>query len=192
MAIAVAPRLICRSRRLFFFNDTATTEIYTLSLHDALPISSARRGLPAVLARPAEVLRRSSPGRDHDQRRARRSAHENRDRGYRAQSWNLSSDPHRTSLKGFAVTAGFRPGDIFVVHHITMLSQIRTHEFGCPWAGTQMVEAMQCRELTRFRVQLEDLLDYLKDGGLDVGIFTFFGSSQKLIPPHKESSALER
>src|SRR3712207_8085527 len=28
-----------------FFNDTATTEIYTLSLHDALPISSsARRG----------------------------------------------------------------------------------------------------------------------------------------------------
>src|SRR2546430_11114790 len=27
----------------FFFNDTATTEIYTLSLHDALPISSSRR-----------------------------------------------------------------------------------------------------------------------------------------------------
>ena len=25
----------------FFFNDTATTEIYTLSLHDALPISNA-------------------------------------------------------------------------------------------------------------------------------------------------------
>src|SRR5438094_9714924 len=28
----------------FFFNDTATTEIYTLSLHDALPISTASRG----------------------------------------------------------------------------------------------------------------------------------------------------
>src|SRR5256885_7094397 len=28
----------------FFFNDTATTEIYTLSLHDALPISSALAG----------------------------------------------------------------------------------------------------------------------------------------------------
>src|SRR2546430_13383552 len=27
-----------RSFSLFFFNDTATTEIYTLSLHDALPI----------------------------------------------------------------------------------------------------------------------------------------------------------
>src|SRR5690242_21128170 len=30
---------------LFFFNDTATTEIYTLSLHDALPISLRRRSL---------------------------------------------------------------------------------------------------------------------------------------------------
>src|SRR6266581_5168049 len=28
---------------LFFFNDTATTEIYTLSLHDALPISAGHR-----------------------------------------------------------------------------------------------------------------------------------------------------
>src|SRR2546428_3039104 len=35
----------------FFFNDTATTEIYTLSLHDALPISYQRRAplrLPLV------------------------------------------------------------------------------------------------------------------------------------------------
>src|SRR2546430_10772038 len=30
---------------LFFFNDTATTEIYTLSLHDALPISPLLIGL---------------------------------------------------------------------------------------------------------------------------------------------------
>src|SRR6266508_6630374 len=29
---------------VFFFNDTATTEIYTLSLHDALPIPWAWRG----------------------------------------------------------------------------------------------------------------------------------------------------
>ena len=28
-----------KSNHFFFFNDTATTEIYTLSLHDALPIS---------------------------------------------------------------------------------------------------------------------------------------------------------
>src|SRR6266508_1410908 len=31
----------------FFFNDTATTEIYTLSLHDALPISCPTRRWPA-------------------------------------------------------------------------------------------------------------------------------------------------
>src|SRR3989337_3656093 len=31
---------------VFFFNDTATTEIYTLSLHDALPISSRPPGSP--------------------------------------------------------------------------------------------------------------------------------------------------
>src|SRR5207248_8414435 len=31
-------------RSFFFFTDTATTEIYTLSLHDALPISSRDHG----------------------------------------------------------------------------------------------------------------------------------------------------
>src|SRR3712207_5232092 len=34
----------------FFFNDTATTEIYTLSLHDALPIFSLLLGVLVVLA----------------------------------------------------------------------------------------------------------------------------------------------
>src|SRR6266540_6840755 len=37
-----------QSAHLFFFNDTATTEIYTLSLHDALPICRA----PMVRAPP--------------------------------------------------------------------------------------------------------------------------------------------
>src|SRR5258708_40176152 len=34
--LSLRPCLLCV---FFFFNDTATTEIYTLSLHDALPIS---------------------------------------------------------------------------------------------------------------------------------------------------------
>src|SRR2546425_3331233 len=38
---------------LFFFNDTATTEIYTLSLHDALPIS--RCGTEAVPPRRTRI-----------------------------------------------------------------------------------------------------------------------------------------
>src|SRR3712207_6888156 len=37
----------------FFFNDTATTEIYTLSLHDALPIWQR---LPHQLRDPAEIV----------------------------------------------------------------------------------------------------------------------------------------
>src|ERR1039458_10858246 len=37
MAVSVRRRF-----RVFFFNDTATTEIYTLSLHDALPIYRRR------------------------------------------------------------------------------------------------------------------------------------------------------
>src|SRR6266536_6366015 len=49
-----------RSRTLgcvFFFNDTATTEIYTLSLHDALPISTTG------CRRRRRRSRRSSPAR---------------------------------------------------------------------------------------------------------------------------------
>src|SRR5260221_6529832 len=35
---------VCQEAFFFFFNDTATTEIYTLSLHDALPISRRADG----------------------------------------------------------------------------------------------------------------------------------------------------
>src|SRR5258705_8969441 len=53
----------------FFFNDTATTEIYTLSLHDALPIyfspagaSPASHGYLRVASRVALVRFRPVPG----------------------------------------------------------------------------------------------------------------------------------
>src|SRR2546426_10892558 len=46
----------------FFFNDTATTEIYTLSLHDALPISGGPRG-GGRGARGGRDLRRARHGR---------------------------------------------------------------------------------------------------------------------------------
>src|SRR5690242_21803896 len=55
----------------FFFNDTATTEIYTLSLHDALPISShsypARTTTDSATPRPAGrscSFRVGAPSRD--------------------------------------------------------------------------------------------------------------------------------
>src|SRR2546426_7768488 len=56
---------------VFFFNDTATTEIYTLSLHDALPICcpAARTGdrdLDQEVRHPREV-RPEAPGLDNHQ-----------------------------------------------------------------------------------------------------------------------------
>src|SRR5437899_8732154 len=49
----------------FFFNITSTTEIYTLSLHDALPI--CRGGVSGALSRPrlhgADELHRTGAGR---------------------------------------------------------------------------------------------------------------------------------
>src|SRR5436189_4947511 len=47
------PSYIYFSVLFFFFNDTATTEIYTLSLHDALPISSQTARRRALSARAA-------------------------------------------------------------------------------------------------------------------------------------------
>src|SRR5438094_10007365 len=83
-------RAICRWRRdrsvpqrfgfnpdglfFFFFNDTATTEIYTLSLHDALPI-----------------FQRLWPAQTNDQQRGRGGGADDRDR----KSTRLNSS-HRT------------------------------------------------------------------------------------------------
>src|SRR2546429_5524408 len=44
---------------LFFFNDTATTEIYTLSLHDALPISFSGTALAIDSASAPSTTRRT-------------------------------------------------------------------------------------------------------------------------------------
>src|SRR5258708_20644523 len=46
----------------FFFNDTATTEIYPLSLHDALPISAPARSRCRAVAGPATCLGYSPGG----------------------------------------------------------------------------------------------------------------------------------
>src|SRR5258707_2466652 len=59
----------------FFFNDTATTEIYTLSLHDALPISpTARTPRPAARgSRPLDRRRCLRAARRPAARRDRKS-----------------------------------------------------------------------------------------------------------------------
>src|SRR2546428_10196047 len=59
------------SQFVFFFNDTATTEIYTLSLHDALPISGrGRRGRPRRRRRVRRARRRGGGRRALPPRRA--------------------------------------------------------------------------------------------------------------------------
>src|SRR5260370_10571624 len=49
----------------FFFNDTATTEIYTLSLHDALPICQRPYARPVGLAWP-QGHRGQTPARSEE------------------------------------------------------------------------------------------------------------------------------
>src|SRR3712207_8117209 len=80
-------------RLLFFFNDTATTEIYTLSLHDALPIWCGgataatpragdgvrhRRGHGPADRLHATARRGTRPGADRDRKSTRlNSSHAN-------------------------------------------------------------------------------------------------------------------
>src|SRR2546427_12510098 len=71
----------------FFFNDTATTEIYTLSLHDALPISQGPGRDPPV--GPAAV-RDGPPGG---------AARQPGDRGQRGEDQRLRSEEHTSELQ---------------------------------------------------------------------------------------------
>src|SRR2546421_3819647 len=85
----------------FFFNDTATTEIYTLSLHDALPISLAvvgRRG--AAADRPAQgCVAGGVVARREDDR-----LHEHHDRGKRdRKSTRLNSSHDQISYAVFCL-----------------------------------------------------------------------------------------
>src|SRR3989441_5675705 len=109
----------------FFFNDTATTEIYTLSLHDALPISDSGRPWfrmssreappPACTARP-RIHRRDSGARRGVRQRATCRLAPRTDpialgtgdggpaRGY---GWRgPSRAPHRAGLQGRGAAAG--------------------------------------------------------------------------------------
>src|SRR2546422_1668171 len=70
----------------FFFNDTATTEIYTLSLHDALPISAGGAGGPDARSggrtRPRASRRARARRWTFPRRRDRKSTRLNSSHGY--------------------------------------------------------------------------------------------------------------
>src|SRR5205823_12158518 len=96
--------VLCYSS-FFLFNDTATTDIYTLSLHDALPIS-ARAGGNETPGPPASYSRRAR-GRQTPaappwtwQSQARRSTR--RVRRLRSQTCALRSEEHTSELQSLA------------------------------------------------------------------------------------------
>src|SRR5205807_9849421 len=75
----------------FFFNDTATTEIYTLSLHDALPISGTQDGIgDPARGEPAEPLREDEQ-QDQPQPEHRHGVDEQRLRWLDRKSTRLNS-----------------------------------------------------------------------------------------------------
>src|SRR5687767_16040126 len=84
---------------LFFFNDTATTEIYTLSLHDALPISHQADALaireiigPSALRDRGHEAQIDIPG--HPARIVHRPDHRNRPQS--------RSEEHTSELQSLA------------------------------------------------------------------------------------------
>src|SRR5256885_8764072 len=92
---------LCRSTVacLFFFNDTATTEIYTLSLHDALPIYGCVPRSPAPRRAAAARVRRRPRGRAKARRPvepALRSRHGTRAK--RRLDWSSGLDRKSTRL----------------------------------------------------------------------------------------------
>src|SRR5256886_17087868 len=81
------------STLLFFFNDTATTEIYTLSLPDALPIAQVRRGEGDLFAPDA--------GREGRRVHAQLSGnHGRRAARYRAADHDHVPRDHRAGVQG--------------------------------------------------------------------------------------------
>src|SRR3712207_8063775 len=93
--------------RYFFFNDTATTEIYTLTLHDALPISPVRRGrAPSAWGAAHAVIRREARGRpERREARLHRLARTARahDRGLDRKSTRLNSSHANISYAVFCL-----------------------------------------------------------------------------------------
>src|SRR2546422_10089789 len=83
LSFFVFARRLLSSFFSFFFNDTATTEIYTLSLHDALPIY-ARRVL-RLIENNERIVQRPAPHvgeRDHFDYPDRKSTRLNSSHGY--------------------------------------------------------------------------------------------------------------
>src|SRR2546422_6049843 len=81
----------------FFFNDTATTEIYTLSLHDALPISVL--GTPMQQDRWPELQKPSGCSRRSIPKAAARSERDRRPSSHAERGQASRSEEHTSELQ---------------------------------------------------------------------------------------------
>src|SRR3989442_5692108 len=79
---------------LVFFNDTATTEIYTLSLHDALPISAGHPPLHWQHVSIALAQHRSQEWRPHPAETGKRESHRQHEGRSEEHTSELHSRPH--------------------------------------------------------------------------------------------------
>src|SRR5258708_21452757 len=87
----------------FFFNDTATTEIYTLSLHDALPISPASRAARAQ-GSTRSCLHRGRPPRCRRDRKSTRLNSSHQIISYAVFCLKKKNKAANTSLENSAAT----------------------------------------------------------------------------------------
>src|SRR3712207_7964602 len=113
--------MTCMSYLLFFFfNDTATTEIYTLSLHDALPISGRRERVRLGLQRRGRALRRRVPAGGARVQRAQLRA---RDR----KSTRLNSSHANISYAVFCLKKKKKDVNVLISHRDLICSLVRFH-----------------------------------------------------------------
>src|SRR6266540_923476 len=103
---------------VFFFNDTATTEIYTLSLHDALPISLAAAG--ENRRPPSRPLPRRARSRRHPHGAAGGRRPANRSRRRRAARASLAARLRALTSNKTSSRSRFRP-----LHRVTFRFRVR-------------------------------------------------------------------
>src|SRR3712207_8826070 len=77
----------------FFFNDTATTEIYTLSLHDALPIWAAQEVLQLRVQEGSSLQDRHAASSPRDEITRRKPWQQ------RVDAWRERSEEHTSELQ---------------------------------------------------------------------------------------------
>src|SRR2546429_8171390 len=90
----------CQTIKLyFFFNDTATTEIYTLSLHDALPIYTCQHPRRDARQRQESAAQPHRPPVAHDKRDERAARHRENEHGETDSGSPIPEQPRQPAIR---------------------------------------------------------------------------------------------